>query len=91
MQTFIDGIIDFVGSIYLAIRNYFANLGTAPLSAFDDFLSTQILNGSMISSPLTWYQLIRYITPMILIIFFIIFVFKIVYKIIGLFRIWKLY
>lgn len=88
MDAFVSGIIEFCGSVYLAIQNYFASYNLGLYDQFNTFMQTKIIDGTMISSPLTWYQLIRFVIPIVLIIFFIIFICKFIFKLIGLVKIW---
>lgn len=63
MQDFINYILDFFYQIKEYIIEFFNDAGEAPM----DFFDKQIFNGSMISTPATFYDLLTFIFPIIII------------------------
>lgn len=85
MQEFINQVLSFFGSLYSSIVTYFTNTGL--LSFFETFIDKKIFDGTLISMGLTWHELMLILLPIIIIGLFIIFIFKLVLKAFGLFRI----
>lgn len=84
MQSFIQMVYDFVNSIYMAIG--------ASINAYDyntTFVNKQIISGDLINIGLTWKELFLYVTTWIIVILFIIFIFKLVSGVIRFFFIGK--
>lgn len=94
MQEFIYGITQFVVDIIRSFGDYFFHVlgnGTAQNANYQHYLNwfdSVILDGTLISSPLTWKELILYIVPLVLITLFIIFICKFIFKLIGMVKIW---
>lgn len=85
MQDFINLVFNFFKDIYTSIVNFFTNSGESSILA--DFIDKNIFNGTLINIGLTWNELLRILLPIITIFFFIYFIFKLVLKVFGLFRV----
>lgn len=81
MQDFINYVYNFISQLYNGVLNVFNNSET-----YNTFLNKQIIGGTLLNIGLTWKELFLYISTWFVIIFFIIFIFHLVYKIIGLFK-----
>ena len=93
MSNYIREIIDFIWNLLLNIRNaisslvssndaYFFHL-SASLDNFNAFLDKNIINGNS----LTYRELILYLVPITLVFLSIYLIIKLIYKLLGLFRI----
>lgn len=85
MQEFINLVFNFFKDIYTSIVNFFTNSGESTFLA--NFIDKNIFNGTLINIGLTWNELLRILLPSITIFFFIYFIFKLVLKVFGLFRV----
>lgn len=84
MQEFINQVFGFFGGIFASIGTYFSSISS---SLFDNFIDKQIFDGTLLSMGLTWHELLLILLPIIVVGLFIIFIFKLVLKVFGLFRI----
>lgn len=82
MQAFVQGIYSFVYQLMAAVRS------SINLTDYNTFLSKQIIYGDLINIGLTWNELLAYVSTWAIVIFFIIFVCKFIFKLIGMVRIW---
>ena len=85
MQEFINQVFGFFGDLFASIGTYFTNISQSSL--FENFISKQIFDGSLLSIGLTWHELLIILIPTIILGLFIVFIFKLVLKAFGLFRI----
>ena len=85
MQDFINLVFNFFKDIYTSIVNFFTNNGESTFLA--NFIDKNIFDGTLINIGLTWNELLRILLPSITIFFFIYFIFKLVLKVFGLFRV----
>ena len=85
MQEFINQVFSFFGSVFASIGTYFSNISLSSL--FETFIDKQIFDGTLLSMGLTWHELFIILIPIIVVGLFIIFIFKLVLKVFGLFRI----
>lgn len=85
MQNFINLVFNFFKDIYDSIVNFFTNSGESTF--FANFIDKNILNGTLINIGLTWNELLQILLPIVTIFFFIYFIFKLVLKVFGLFRV----
>ena len=97
MSNYIREIIDFIWNLLLNIRNaisslvssndaYFFHL-SASLDNFNAFLDKNIINGNLLNISLTYRELILYLVPITLVFLSIYLIIKLIYKLLGLFRI----
>lgn len=92
MQAFLTNLYGFIQSLFnQSISAIYNGGGSSIRDQYLAFLQKNIFNGTLISIDLTYAELLLFCTYWFLVIFFIVFVFKIIYKVIGLFKIWKLY
>ena len=82
MQDFINYVYNFISQLYNSVLTVFNNSET-----YKEFLNKQIIGGTLLNIGLTWKELFLYASTWFVAIFFIVFVFHIVYKIIGLIKI----
>ena len=82
MQDFINYVYNFISQLYNSVLTVFNNSET-----YKAFLNKQIIGGTLLNIGLTWKELFLYASTWFVAIFFIVFVFHIVYKIIGLIKI----
>lgn len=85
MQEFINQVFSFFGSIFASVGTYFSSISQS--SFFNDFIDKKIFDGTLISMGLNWHELFTILLPIIVVGLFIIFIFKLVLKAFGLFRI----
>lgn len=85
MQEFINQVFGFFGSLFASIGTYFSNISSSSL--FETFIDKKIFDGTLLSMGLTWHELFIILIPTIVLGLFIIFIFKLVIKAFGLFRI----
>ena len=85
MQEFINQVFGFFGSVFASVGTYFSNISLSSL--FETFIDKQIFDGTLLSMGLTWHELFIILIPIIVVGLFIIFIFKLVLKVFGLFRI----
>ena len=85
MDNFINLVFNFFKDIYDSIVNYFSNSGGSTFLA--NFIDKNIFNGTLINIGLTWNELLQILLPIITIFFFIYFIYKLVLKVFGLFRV----
>lgn len=85
MSNFISLVFNFFKDIYISIVGFFTNSGESVF--FDNFIDKNIFNGTLINIGLTWNELLQILLPIITIFFFIYFIFKLVLKVFGLFRV----
>lgn len=85
MQEFINQVFSFFGDIFASIGTYFSSI--SQYSLFSDFIDKQIFSGTLINMGLTWHELLLILLPIIVLGLFIIFIFKLILKVFGLFRI----
>lgn len=85
MQDFINLVFNFFKDIYTSIVNFFTINGESTFLA--NFIDKNIFNGTLINIGLTWNELLRILLPSIVLFFFIYFIFKLVLKVFGLFRV----
>lgn len=85
MENFINLVFNFFKDIYINIYNFFTNNNESQF--FTDFIDKNIFDGTLINISLTWNELLRILLPSIVIFFFIYFIFKLVLKVFGLFRV----
>lgn len=85
MSNFINLVFNFFKDIYDNIVNFFTNSGESVF--FANFIDKNIFDGTLINIGLTWNELLRILLPSIVLFFFIYFIFKLVLKVFGLFRV----
>ena len=85
MQNFINLVFNFFYDIYDAIVNFFTT--NNEITLFNDFIDKNIFSGTLINIGLTWNELLKILLPILIIFFFIYFIFKLVLKVFGLFRV----
>lgn len=81
MSDFINYVFRFFYNIYDTIYWWFDD----NFSVMNDVWDSKIFNGTLINISLTWQQLIGFLLPTITLFFFIILIFKIFWKFVGLF------
>lgn len=85
MQDFINLVFSFFKDIYDSIVNFFTNSGESTF--LTNFIDKNIFDGTLINIGLTWNELLRILLPCIVIFFCIYFIYKLVLKVFGLFRV----
>ena len=85
MQNFINLVFNFFKDIYINIYNFFVNDNNS--NFFNTFIDKKIFDGTLISIGISWNELLQILLPTITIFFFIYFIFKLVLKVFGLFRV----
>ncbi len=85
MQEFINQVFGFFGDLFASIGTYFSNISSSSL--FETFINKQIFDGTLLSMGLTWHELLVILIPIIIVGLLIIFIFKLILKVFGLFRI----
>ena len=75
MQQFINQVFGFFGDLFASIGTYFTNISQSSL--FENFISKQIFDGTLLSIGLTWHELLVILIPIIILVL----------KAFGLFRI----
>lgn len=91
MQNFINGICQFVLDMVTAFGGYYLNVqgdGTIANTNYQRYLTwlnSAIIDGTLISSPLTWREFLLYIIPLVLIILAVYLFIKLAFKLLSLF------
>ena len=85
MQEFINQVFGFFGNVFASVGTYFSSISSSSL--FENFINKQIFDGTLLSMGLTWHELFLILIPILVVGLFIIFIFKLVLKVFGLFRI----
>lgn len=85
MQDFINQVFGFFGDLFASVGTYFSN--TSQSLFFETFIDKKIFDGTLLSMGINWHELFTILLPIIILGLFIIFIFKLVLKVFGLFRI----
>ena len=78
MQQFINYFMQLFADIHTCISNFFG-------VDYQTFLSKQVFNGSMLSTPMTFGEMFRFLLPIVCLILFVVFIVRFCKKLLGVF------
>lgn len=85
MTAFITYVYSFFYNIYSTLISVIENVSDSEgIGRFYDMVDKQIIGGTLFNVGITWRELLLYGLTIVAIFGFIIFIFKLVYKVIGL-------